>query len=256
MLSKVIVPALIAPVLAGLVALGATVIVYRLIKQLRAGARRARLPLGAGRVVVDGRARARHQRRAEDDGRHLPGADRQRQPLRRRHFDVPTWVVVSLRHGDRARHLHRRLADHQDARHEGHRGAPAAGLLLRGGRRDGDPRLLALRLPAVDDARRLGRGHRLRRRPAGRVGRLVGRRGGSSPAGCSRCPRRGSPPRSSTASRRSSAQPARRADRGHDHPRDRLLLPVAANKASKVDPNESVLPNSVSSPNLDWRWCA
>ena len=64
-------PALIAPVLAGVVALGATVIVYRLIQQLRRRAGGARLPLGAGRVLLDGRARARHQRRAEDDGRDL-----------------------------------------------------------------------------------------------------------------------------------------------------------------------------------------
>ena len=47
-------------------------------------------------------------------------------------FDVPAWVVVSLRDGDRARHLQRRLADHQDPRHQGHRGPPAAGLRLRG----------------------------------------------------------------------------------------------------------------------------
>ena len=40
-------------------------------QELRRRAGRARLPLGAGRVVVDGRARARHQRRAEDDGRDL-----------------------------------------------------------------------------------------------------------------------------------------------------------------------------------------
>ena len=89
-ISKVIVPALIAPVLAGVVALGATAIVYRLIRNFARRARGARVPLGAGGVLLDGRARARDQRRPEDDGRDLPRADRQRQPVGDATSHVPT----------------------------------------------------------------------------------------------------------------------------------------------------------------------
>ena len=63
--------------------------------ELRGGTRRAVVPLGAGGLLLDGRARARHERRAEDDGRHLPRADRQRLAPGRRGLPRPEWVVVS-----------------------------------------------------------------------------------------------------------------------------------------------------------------
>ena len=62
---------------------------------LLARAVRARVPLGPGRVVVDGRARAGDQRRPEDHGRDLPRPDRQRLADRRRRLPRPDWVVVS-----------------------------------------------------------------------------------------------------------------------------------------------------------------
>ena len=97
---------------------------------------------------------------------------------------MPKWVVVSLRDGDRARHLRRRLADHQDARHQGRRGPPAAGLRLRDRRRVGHPRVLARRLPALDHPGRLGRRRRLGRRPPGRGRQLAAWPATSSSAGC------------------------------------------------------------------------
>ena len=77
------IPALIAPVLAFVVAgLGDP----DRLPDRRAAAPRAgqpRLPARSDRVGRPAGARARHQRRAEDDGRDHAGADRQRQPLRR-----------------------------------------------------------------------------------------------------------------------------------------------------------------------------
>ena len=129
-----------------------------------------------GQVAVGraARARARHQRRAEDDGHDHARADRQRQP-RRRAPTSPTWVVVSRRDRDRARHLPRRLADHQDDGQPHHQDGPGAGLRRPGLGRGGDPRRHALRLPALDDALDLRRGDGRRRRQAA-VGRALGRR--------------------------------------------------------------------------------
>ena len=76
-----------------------------------------RLPLRPDRLRRPAGARPRHQRRAEDDGHDHPGADRQRHPGRRRR---PAALGDRLRgDGDRARHLHRRLADHPHDRHAG-----------------------------------------------------------------------------------------------------------------------------------------
>ena len=169
-------PALIAPVLAGLVALGATVIVYRLIRNFAAeraerGFRWAQVASSSMVALAHGTNDAQKTMGviwlALIANGNLSGGD---------NFDVPDWVVFSCGAAIALGTYTRRLADHQDARHEGHRGAPAAGLLLRGGRRDGDPRVLALRLPALDHPRGLGRRHRLRRRPPGRAGRLERRR--------------------------------------------------------------------------------
>ena len=162
-------------------------------------------------------------------------------------FHVPDWVVVLLRAGDRARHLHGRLADHQDTRHQGHRGPPAAGVLIGGGRRRRDPRLLAPRLPALHDPGRLRRGHWLRRRPAGRAGRLD-RRAADRVRLAAHAARGGPPPRSSTGSRICWA--AARSGRS----RSTVILAIAcfalwrANKASGVDPEDLAPPSRSSEP--------
>jgi hypothetical protein len=131
--------------------------------QLRGGVHLAR---GGG----DGRGRDRRRRRDH------AGADRQRQHQGRRRLRRADVGDRRVRHRDRARHLQRRLADHQDAADEGRRGPSPAGLRVRGGRRHGDPRLLARRLPAFDHAGRLRRGHRIGRRAPRRGGQLVGGR--------------------------------------------------------------------------------
>ena len=74
------------------------------------GGAQARLPDRAGRLGLRGLAGARHQRRAEDHGRHHPGADRQRhggQGVQRAGLGHRL-----LRAGDLHRHLPRRLAGH------------------------------------------------------------------------------------------------------------------------------------------------
>jgi PiT family inorganic phosphate transporter len=94
-LSKVIVPALIAPVLAGVVALGATVIVYRLIKnfaQERAerGFRWAQVASSSMVALAHGTNDAQKTMGvislALIANGNLSGGD---------NFDVPTWVVLS-----------------------------------------------------------------------------------------------------------------------------------------------------------------
>ena len=55
--------------------------------------------------------------------------------------------------GDRRRHLRRRLAHHPHHGQPDHQDGPGAGLRRAGRRRGGDPLGLALRLPALDDAR-------------------------------------------------------------------------------------------------------
>ena len=68
---KVLLPAVLSPLIAGVIALIATHLAYR----VTAGPRPAPSPGIQGRsdrLVVDGRAGPRHQRRAEDDGRHHP----------------------------------------------------------------------------------------------------------------------------------------------------------------------------------------
>ncbi len=78
--------------------------------------------------------------------------------------------------GDRARDLHGRLADHPHDGLQDHQDGPGAGVLGPGRRRRGDPRLLALRLPALDDSGDRGRGDGRRGRQAALRGPLGRRR--------------------------------------------------------------------------------
>ena len=150
---KVIVPALVAPVLAFAWPGIAILIAYRIVGRLRPGPREPRLPRRAGRLRRAAGARARHQRRAEDDGDHHARAGRQRQHLRD-DFHVPTWVVVCAA---TAIALGTYAGGWRIIRTMGTRIIkmdPAQGFAAQGAGRGGDPRRLALRLPAVDDPRR------------------------------------------------------------------------------------------------------
>ena len=91
---KVIVPALVAPVLALAVTAVAISLAYRIVGRLHPGSGDARLPPRADHHEQPLLAVARHERRPEDDGGHLPGARGERQPLGHSD-DVPTWVVLS-----------------------------------------------------------------------------------------------------------------------------------------------------------------
>ena len=110
--SKILLPAIIAPVVAGLAAGLATFFVYRLVPRGGPGTGGGLVPAGANGLRVDDRAGARHLRRPEDDGRDHPGADHRRVPgIGHRPADLGDRRRGS---GDRARHLLRRLADHAD----------------------------------------------------------------------------------------------------------------------------------------------
>ncbi len=88
-LGKVLVPAIIAPILAFVVGGIAIVVAYRILARQRPGPVTRGLPPRAGAVRRPARARPRHQRRPEDDGRDHAGADRQRQSQRGRHGSRP-----------------------------------------------------------------------------------------------------------------------------------------------------------------------
>ena len=94
LLDKVVVPALVAPVLAFLVAGLSILLAYRIVGRQRPGVVSRGFRLGqwvSGEPLL---ALARHERRAEDDGHHLPRARREREP-QRRVTTIPSWVIVS-----------------------------------------------------------------------------------------------------------------------------------------------------------------
>ena len=90
---KVLVPLALSPIVAGLVALTATYLAYRITARGDRRTRQPGLPGGAGGVGLDGRAGARHQRRAEDHGRDHPDADHRRPAAGA--SAPPLWVVVA-----------------------------------------------------------------------------------------------------------------------------------------------------------------
>ncbi len=138
---------------------------------------RGGLPLGPDRHRVAGRAGARHQRRAEDHGRHRAGADHHRTPHRRRQERRPAVLDHrQLRAGHRPGHLHRRLAGHPHPGQGPRRDRVPAGPGRRGLLRGDHPELQRRRHGAVHHPRRHRLDPRQRRRQAGRPGALGGRR--------------------------------------------------------------------------------
>ena len=142
----------------------------------------ARIPARPGHLREPARALARHERRAEDDGDHLPGAGRQRHAVgERRHPDLGRRVLGER---DRARHLRRRLADHPHDGQPDHQDGPGAGLRGPGRRRRGHHGRVARRLPALDDPRHLRRDHGRPARPSASRRSAGAWRATSSPRGC------------------------------------------------------------------------
>ena len=106
LVEKVLIPAVIAPILAFVVAAIAIVIAYRIVGRLRPGPVNRGYRLG--QLVSGGHARAlaRHERCAEDDGHHHPRPRRPRQHLRVA-FLHPRLGRRLLGERDRPRHLRR-----------------------------------------------------------------------------------------------------------------------------------------------------
>ena len=126
---KVLIPAVIAPIVAFVVGAHRD---RRRLPDRRQDAprpRQPRLPARSGRLGRNAGAGARHQRRPEDDGRDHAGARRQRLARRRRRRADLGRDRRGV--GDRARHLQRRLADHQDDGHPDHQDGHGPGLLPR-----------------------------------------------------------------------------------------------------------------------------
>ena len=139
MLGKVLIPAVVAPIVAFIA--GACVDRDHLPDRRDAFARAGdpRLQARPGCLGRAAGARPRDQRRPEDDGRHHPGPDLQRDALERRRRSLLGRRRVGER--DRAGHLHRRVADHQDDGDEDHQDGHGAGVFRLGRRLGGDSRL-------------------------------------------------------------------------------------------------------------------
>ena len=161
LVSNVLIPAVVAAILAIGVGALATWLVYRITRgvpndRTEAGFRRGQMGLG-----LAGLAGARHQRRAEDDGHHLPGADVLRLD-QQEHRGAAAVGHRGLRVGDGGGHLPGRLADHP---HPG-QGTGRDQVAARHGRRivlgRSHSAVRPLRLRAVDHAglHRFGAGQR------------------------------------------------------------------------------------------------
>ena len=113
-MAKVVIPAVVSPLLAGLVALAATYLGYWISSRAEPAGGASRVPRGTGGVSINGRARPRCERRAEDDGRDHALADygRRARPRLR-----PTLLGNRVRWpGHRLGDVSGRLADHPDPR--------------------------------------------------------------------------------------------------------------------------------------------
>ena len=171
-LGKVLVPAVVAPILAFIVGGIAIVVCYRTVGRLRPGpvTRGYRL----GQVVSGGLLALAH---GTNDAQKTMGvitlaliangnlpAD----------ADPPTWVIVSAATAIALGTYSGRLADHPHDGDEDHQDGRGPGLLGPGSRGGGHPRLHPLRLSAVDHPGDLGRGDGRRGRQAAVRGSLGG----------------------------------------------------------------------------------
>lgn len=160
-ITKVLIPALAAPVVAGLAALLATRLTYRIGRRTddKATAKGYR----AGQIASAGLVSLAH---GTNDAQKTMGVITLALVTGGVLSPAPTPAVGHrLRgHGDRARYVPRRLAHHPHHGHRSHRSRAAAGLRGPDQRRDRHPRLLAPRLLALHHPvllrRRDGRGPR------------------------------------------------------------------------------------------------
>ena len=173
-LGKVLVPAVVAPILAFIVGGIAIVVCYRTVGRLRPGpvTRGYRL----GQVVSGGLLALAH---GTNDAQKTMGVitlaliANGNLPAGRRPADLGDRLGGDR---DRAGDLLGRLADHPHDGDADHQDGPGPGLLGPGSRGGGHPRLHPLRLSAVDHPGDLGRGDGRRRRQAALGGSLGSRR--------------------------------------------------------------------------------
>ena len=125
-------------------------LLYRIVGRLRPGPREPRAS-GSAQLVSGGLLALAH---GTNDAQKTMGvitlALVANGNIAANNFHVPDWVVVSSATRDRPRHLHRRLADHQDDGQPDHQDGPGPGLLGPGRRRGGrswPPRTSATRCP-------------------------------------------------------------------------------------------------------------
>ena len=168
---KLIVPGILAPVVAFFVAGISILLIYRIVGRLRPGpvSRGFRL----GQLASGGLLSLSH---GTNDAQKTMGvitlALIAHGNIPANHFHVPDWVVICGGERDLAGHVHGRLANHQDARHPHHQHGSGARIRGSGRRRRGHPRGLERRLSLVDHARDLRRDHRRRRRQTRLRGQL------------------------------------------------------------------------------------
>ena len=139
LLGKVLVPALVAPILAFVVAGLAILIAYRIVGRLRPGP--VKRGFRGGQVISGGLLALAH---GTNDAQKTMGvitlaliAHGNLAGRRLRRADLGRRLVGDR---DRARHLRRRLADHQDDGQPHHQDGHRPGLRRPGRRRRGDPR--------------------------------------------------------------------------------------------------------------------
>ena len=173
LIEKVMVPALVAPVLA-LVAAGIGILIcYRIIGRQHPGTVTRGFRLG--QIVSGSLFSLSH---GTNDAQKTMGIIALAL-IASGHLesgsDPPTWVDRVGGDRDLARHLRRRLADHPHDGQPHHQDGPGAGVRVAERRRGGDPLGLARRLPALDHAGHLRRDHG-RGRGQADLGGALGRR--------------------------------------------------------------------------------
>ena len=172
-LGKVMIPAIVAPILAFIVAGASILVLYRIVGRLRL--RPVTRGFRGGQVLSGGMLALAH---GTNDAQKTMGvitlALVANGTISQSDFHVPNWVVVSSASAIALGHLRGRLADHQDDGQPYSQDGFGPGLRGTGRRCRRDPRGLQGRLPALHDPHHLGSRDRVRRRQAA-VGGALGR---------------------------------------------------------------------------------
>jgi len=156
-LTKVVIPAIVAPIAAFAVAGVAIIVIYSLFGRRRPGPVTRGFRLGQIVSKLGAGDRPRDQPNAQKTMGVITLALVAHGTLSANHATGPGVGRHHRRVGDLARHLRRRLADHPHGRQPDHQDGQRAGLRRPGRGGGGNPGLVALRLPPVLHARHLRR---------------------------------------------------------------------------------------------------